>query len=192
MRPSPTVAVLSPTVCRSYQRDLLHFYREKGTGERRGSEVPPLIATLEVNSHRRLLDIMHLEYVNPPYPCCCTHPPPLRRSSRPGPAPTGSAGRTSRPGGPCPTSPAARAGLHHEQYLQSVPVCLHGVYITTVFRTAKAVERFLCNLGRPTDQRNQPVPKKRPGNALGLPSALGPAFKDKDKAGKMKIGMKMR
>ena len=58
-------AVLSPTVCRSYQRDLLHFYREKGTGERRGSEVPPLIATLEVNSHRRLLDIMHLEYVNP-------------------------------------------------------------------------------------------------------------------------------
>ena len=59
-------AVLPPTVCRSYQRDLLHFYREKGTGERRGSEVPPLIATLEVNSHRRLLDIMHLEYVNPP------------------------------------------------------------------------------------------------------------------------------
>ena len=77
MRPSPTVAVLSPTVCRSYQRDLLHFYREKGTGERRGSEVPPLIATLEVNSHRRLLDIMHLEYVNPRPPAAAhTHLPP--------------------------------------------------------------------------------------------------------------------
>ena len=70
-------AVLSPTVCRSYQRDLLHFYREKGTGERRGSEVPPLIATLEVNSHRRLLDIMHLEYVNPRPPAAAhTHLPP--------------------------------------------------------------------------------------------------------------------
>ena len=69
--------MLSPTVCRSYQRDLLHFYREKGTGERRGSEVPPLIATLEVNSHRRLLDIMHLEYVNPRPPAAAhTHLPP--------------------------------------------------------------------------------------------------------------------
>ena len=50
-----------------------------------------------------------------------------------------------------------------------------------------AVERFLYNLTRPTDQRHQPVPKKRESSSLGgLPSYLAPALGDK-KGGKMKV-----
>lgn len=54
-------------------------------------------------------------------------------------------------------------------------------------RTAMAVERFLYNLTRPTDQRHQPVPKKRDSSSLGcMPSYLAPALGDK-KGGKMKV-----
>ena len=55
-------------------------------------------------------------------------------------------------------------------------------------RTAMAVERFLYNLTRPTDQRHQPVPKKRDSSSVGcLPAYLAPALGDK-KGGKMKVG----
>ena len=156
--------------------------------------MPPLIATLEVNSHRRLLDIMHLEYVNPRPPAAAhTHLPPAGHPAQARLQQAEQEGQADR------VDHAQPVPQPEQVYIQSIMnniCCLyryfHDVNITTVCRTAKAVERFLCNLGRPTDQRNQPVPKKRPGNALGLPSALGPAFKDKDKAGKMKIGMKMR
>ena len=54
-------------------------------------------------------------------------------------------------------------------------------------RTAVAVERFLYNLTRPTDQRHQPVPKKRDSSSVGcLPAYLAPALGDK-KGGKMKV-----
>ena len=50
-----------------------------------------------------------------------------------------------------------------------------------------AVERFLYNLTRPTDQRHQPVPKKRDSSSVGcLPAYLAPALGDK-KGGKMKV-----
>ena len=51
-------------------------------------------------------------------------------------------------------------------------------------RTAKAVERFLHNLTRPMDQRNHPIPKKRPSSSLSLPTHIAPAL---EKGGKMKV-----
>lgn len=58
-------------------------------------------------------------------------------------------------------------------------------------RTARAVERFLVNLTRPTDQRNQPIPKKPPKMSDPVPSSGGGGGNASNK-GKMKIGMKMK
>ena len=51
-------------------------------------------------------------------------------------------------------------------------------------RTARAVERFLVNLTRPTDQRNQPIPKKPPKMSDPVPSGNTGTTSNK---GKMKV-----
>ena len=52
-------------------------------------------------------------------------------------------------------------------------------------KTARAVERFLVNLTRPTDQRNQPIPRKPPKTCDPVPSKGGPG--PSNKGGKMKV-----
>ena len=69
----------------------------------------------------------------------------------------------------------------------SIAINITSRHVRSQSRTAMAVERFLYNLTRPTDQRHQPVPKKRDSSSLGcMPSYLAPALGDK-KGGKMKV-----
>ena len=53
-------------------------------------------------------------------------------------------------------------------------------------RTARAVERFLVNLTRPTDQRNQPIPKKPPKMCDPVPAKASGGGNASNK-GKMKV-----
>lgn len=133
---------------RSYQRDLMEFYKEKeAKGERTPSPRIPILATLEVI---------------PPKP---------------------GTNRLSRKD--------KQSGWSLPGTCKLMYICSHQTYncftdkSRSQSRTSKALERFFYNLTRPTDQRNQPIPKKIP-HGLGLPAHMAPAF-ESSKKGKMKV-----
>ena len=135
---------------RSYQRDLMEFYKDAGAVGHRGS-VPsvPIIPTLEGGHQSR--QPLRSCWECPAMSVMLQVMPPKPGSSR--------LSRKDKQGG---WSLPKKEKIFSNSQLSS-----SSLQTRSRSRTVQAVERFFYNLTRPTDQRNQPIPKRPSRSEFG-------------------------